>query len=338
MLTDWRLWKRYPVLILVRFMQNTIRTTALLFFIMILALVTTVKKVDDLPVGFIAISLGLNWLLMFYFGAKLRRFKICLYPVMFVLNPFFNWYYMIYGIFTAGQRTWGGPRADAATADNNTSAREAIERAEEQGDELNVVPETFKSAYEARKGRFKTDQEKSAVLGRTKSQVLPPRDAEGKFSARRKTASGFYAHPDEADGPRAAMPSSHDSLDSLPPPVSPVPGRLPGSSYLVYIPTGMERLMGDEDRRKYFLAHQAQQGRRQARSEATQQENSRRQAPRLELNQPFDTRGISGQSDITRNHRYAQVVCGDSRTAAANRTQASGLGGPGRRECDEGGL
>jgi len=33
MLTDIRLWKRYPLLCVVRFMQNTIRTTALLFVI-----------------------------------------------------------------------------------------------------------------------------------------------------------------------------------------------------------------------------------------------------------------------------------------------------------------
>lgn len=143
MLTDWRLWRRYPVLVLYRFCQNTIRTTALLFFIMVLALLSTEKSLSDLPVGFIAISLGLNWLMMIYFGAKLRRYKIWLYPVMFVLNPFLNWYYMVYGIFTAGQRTWGGPRADAGAADKNTTVQEAIEHAEQTGDELNIKPETF---------------------------------------------------------------------------------------------------------------------------------------------------------------------------------------------------
>ncbi|CAK7232471.1 hypothetical protein SCUCBS95973_008270 [Sporothrix curviconia] len=152
MLTDWRLWKRYPILIFVRFMQNTIRTTALLFFIMVLALMTTSKKIADLPVGFIAVSLGLNWVMMIYFGFKLRRFKIMLYPLMFVLNPFFNWYYMVYGIFTAGQRTWGGPRADAAAADGDkTTVQEAIEQAEKQGDDLNIVPETFLPAAEVQR-------------------------------------------------------------------------------------------------------------------------------------------------------------------------------------------
>jgi chitin synthase len=199
MLTDWRLWKRYPVLILVRFMQNTIRTTALLFFIMVLALLTTVKKVDDLPVGFIAVSLGLNWLLMLYFGAKLRRFKTWLYPLMFILNPFYNWLYMVYGIFTAGQRTWGGPRADAAAADAHTTAREAVEQAEKQGDELNVAPETFKAAHEARRAASNRKSTATSELGRTRSVVRPPDKIDGKFSARQKTASGTYAHPDEID-------------------------------------------------------------------------------------------------------------------------------------------
>lgn len=181
MLTDWRLWKRYPALILVRFMQNTIRTTALLFFIMVLALLTSTAKVRDLPVGFIAVSLGLNWLLMLYFGAKLKRFKIWLYPLMFILNPAFNWYYMVYGVLTAGTRTWGGPRADAATADVHTTAREAAEQAAEQGDELNIVPESFKPAQEAR--ALANDRGYVASsLARKRSVVRPPDTVDGQFS------------------------------------------------------------------------------------------------------------------------------------------------------------
>ncbi|KAG6020297.1 hypothetical protein E4U40_006220 [Claviceps sp. LM458 group G5] len=186
MLTDWRLWKRYPVLILVRFMQNSIRTTALLFFIMVIALVTTTAKLHDLPVGFIAVSLGLNWLLMLYFGAKLKRFKIWLYPLMFIMNPLFNWYYMVYGILTAGSRTWGGPRADAAAADQNTTAREAAERAEKLGDELNIVPETFKPAKEARIIADGTSGG-SVLVSRKRSIVRPPDAVDGRFSSPRKT-------------------------------------------------------------------------------------------------------------------------------------------------------
>jgi chitin synthase len=145
MITDVRLWVKYPLLCSVRFMQNTIRTTALLFFIMIVALITTSKKVDDLPVGFIGIALGLNYLLMLYFGLCLGRYKAWLYPLMFLVNPFLNWTYMVYGIFTVGQRTWGGPRADAAIADDQTTPYEAVQHAKELGDEFNVDVKTFRA-------------------------------------------------------------------------------------------------------------------------------------------------------------------------------------------------
>ncbi|KAJ4418610.1 hypothetical protein N0V85_001372 [Neurospora sp. IMI 360204] len=289
MLTDWRLWKRYPILILVRFMQNTIRTTALLFFIMVLALITTTKKIDDLPVGFIAISLGLNWLMMIYFGAKLRRFKIWLYPMMFVLNPFFNWYYMIYGIFTAGQRTWGGPRADAAAADSTTTAQEAIEIAEKTGDDLNIVPESFIPAAQERKGILAGSVEDKGFttgtstggLGRSKSILQPPDKLVGKFAAPERSANGLYQHFDDsmasvslfahAGGSSLMLPTvagsattskrhhqqhqhqhqlqHRDSFDS-----TFSAHTTGGNSMSVYMPRRVESIMGEEDRRKYELA------------------------------------------------------------------------------------
>jgi chitin synthase len=260
MLTDWRLWKRYPTLVLVRFMQNTIRTTALLFFIMVIALLSTAATVKDLPVGFIAVSLGLNWVLMLYFGAKLRRFKIWLYPIMFALNPFFNWYYMVYGIFTAGQRTWGGPRADAAAADTTTTAREAVEKAEELGDELNVVPESFIPAREARIARSKSSVAGPAIgttgtatggLGRRKSMVRPPDTVDGIFSARQRTNEGLYAHVDNVNAaasapglPRWQIRERQDSFDSV-------------ASDTMREGRAMQSLMGCEDRRKYQAAQRA---------------------------------------------------------------------------------
>nr|KMM67908.1 class VI chitin synthase [Coccidioides posadasii RMSCC 3488] len=176
MLTDARLWFRYPVLCLVRFMQNTIRTTALLFFIMVISIITTSNRVSNLPVGFIAVSLGLNYLLMFYFGLKLRRYKAWLYPMMFILNPFFNWLYMVYGIFTAGQRTWGGPRADAAAADSTTTPTQAAEQAEKEGDELNVKVETFTTG---------------AALPDS-VPVHPSDNIEGRFAPPERNSQGYY--------------------------------------------------------------------------------------------------------------------------------------------------
>ncbi|KAI1113652.1 family 2 glycosyltransferase [Nemania sp. NC0429] len=255
MLTDWRLWKRYPILLVVRFAQNTIRTTALLFFILVLSLATTTMRIDQLPIGFIGVSLGLNWLLMIYFGWKLKRFKIMLYPVMFVLNPFFNWYYMVYGIFTAGQRTWGGPRADAATADQDTTPQQAIEQAENTGDDLNIVPETFMPAAEVQRGN--SLKEKGVSVARSKSKLLPPEKIEGKFAAPEKKADGFYVHDEESRysfntlggsssyGMKSRLAlQNRDSWESF----------LTTGNNSVYLPRRVESIMGDEDRKKYELA------------------------------------------------------------------------------------
>ncbi|KAL8806256.1 MAG: hypothetical protein Q9200_005104 [Gallowayella weberi] len=251
MLTDVRLWKRYPLLCIVRFMQNTIRTTALLFFIMVLSIITTSNKIKNLPVGFIAVSLGLNWLLMLYFGAKLRRFKIWLYPVMFIINPFFNWVYMVYGIFTAGQRTWGGPRADAGAADPHTSPQEAIEHAEATGDDLNVVPETFKPAVEARH----PEKRPGAI------PLQPSEHLEGRFAPAERLPGGWYMQnndsgltlpnmlPRDPNAPRIPL-HPRDSMDSF------ITAASAGNS--VYMPRRVESIMGEEDRRKYFFAQQAQ--------------------------------------------------------------------------------
>jgi chitin synthase len=242
MLTDIRLWKRYPLLCIVRFMQNTIRTTALLFFIMVISLLTTSQKISNLPVGFIAISLGLNWLLMLYFGAKLGRYKIMLYPVMFVVNPFLNWVYMVYGIFTAGQRTWGGPRADAGTADKDTTPQEAIEQAEAQGDDLNVVPETFKAAAEQKKHRP------------TPVPLQPSDNMEGRFAPAERLPNGWYQQGNDSGltlpnmmprNPNAPQLPLHPrtSLDSF------VSQTSAGNS--VYLPRRVESFMDPEDARMY---------------------------------------------------------------------------------------
>jgi len=251
MLTDIRLWKRYPLLCIVRFMQNTIRTTALLFFIMVLSIITTSNKIKNLPVGFIAVSLGLNWLLMLYFGAKLRRFKIWLYPIMFIINPFFNWVYMVYGIFTAGQRTWGGPRADAGKADAGTTPQQAIEHAEATGDDLNVVPESFKPAVH--------EQHPEKPLGTVPLQ--PTERLEGRFAPAERLPGGWYLQnndsgltlpnmlPRDPNVPHIPL-HPRDSFDSFVTSAS--------ANNSVYMPRRVESIMGDEDRRKYLFAQQAQ--------------------------------------------------------------------------------
>lgn len=238
MLTDVRIWKRYPILAVVRFAQNTIRTTGLLFFIILLAIITTSKAVDNLPVGFILISLGLNWLMMIYFGAKLRRFKIWLYPVMFVINPFFNWFYMVYGIFTAGQRTWGGPRADAGAADSNTSPRDAVAHGEATGDDLNVVPETFKQAT----GQF----------GPHDVSLQPPDSVDGRFAAAELLPGGWYQHGEDSMVSLGRVPLNAKSAHRRLPlhPRASFDSSISGAESSVYMPRRVESLMSEKRNEK----------------------------------------------------------------------------------------
>ena len=207
MLTDFRLWRKYPLLCLIRLMQDTIRTTALLFTIMMISVATKSSKFGDLPWQFICVSLGLNWLMMLYFAAKLTRLKAALYPVMFVLNPFMNWIYMVYGIFTAGQRTWGGPRADAGAADAKITPQEAIEYAVATGDDLNIVPETFKPALQARQRRVKH------------STLAPSPSVEGRFAPAEQMSNGGYRvhrpSSGESDIDLKDFRYSHDSSGDL---------------------------------------------------------------------------------------------------------------------------
>ncbi|RFU35670.1 hypothetical protein B7463_g651, partial [Scytalidium lignicola] len=240
MLTDVRIWRQYPILSLVRFMQNTIRTTALLFFIMLLSIITTTKKVKDLPVGFIAISLGLNWLMMIYFGIKLKRFKIWLYPIMFVINPFLNWYYMIYGIFTAGQRTWGGPRVDAALADANMASQQVIDKAMDSGDGLNLVPETFKNAMEV--------EDEELITPRTPVPLQPPQQIEGHFAIPEKPTETWNRQKDETLVESGARSVHQNNLEMSPDAV------LQTNINSSYLPCQIPNIMGEEDRTKYTIA------------------------------------------------------------------------------------
>jgi chitin synthase len=196
MLTDARLWKQYPLLLLLRLTTLTVRTTSMLLLITLVAVATTSQEAAVLPWEFMLMSLGLGWVMMFYFAIKLHRWKALLYPLMWFCIPFFNWIFMVYGIFTAGQRTWGGPRADAGAADSNITAQQAIEHARDTGDDLNVVPETFRPAAQTRKRHTRPSalQPSASVEGRfvsaepgsTESFLLERGLEEGSEPSRRR--------------------------------------------------------------------------------------------------------------------------------------------------------
>ncbi|KAJ5904095.1 hypothetical protein N7504_006478 [Penicillium tannophilum] len=279
MITDVRLWKRYPLLCLVRFMQNTIRTTTLLFFMMAIALLTTSKRTDDLPVGFIGVSLGLNYLLMLYFGFRLKRYKAWLYPIMFILNPIFNWIYMMYGIFTAGQRTWGGPRADAAAADDQTTPGEAVEQARKQGDEFNVDIQTFRTSLVRRKS----------------VPVRPSSHVEGRFAPSEQLLDGFYINTCEDDPGTAQQQNTPEDTPRFRPPdvfrdslESDFTASSEGITNRAPTPRNAESSMSEEDQQKLYHARQA----RLSTSLPIMEESENDISPNFDENGPTDPEPI----------------------------------------------
>lgn len=80
---------------------------------------------------------------------------------------------MVYGIFTAGQRTWGGPRADAGQADAVTTPQAVIERAEAMDDDLNLVPETFRPIPKPPPWRDPVENARLSLPGRSRVPLHP---------------------------------------------------------------------------------------------------------------------------------------------------------------------
>ena len=152
---------------------------------------------------------------------------------------------MVYGIFTAGQRTWGGPRADAGRADEKTTPGQAIENAAAQGDELNVVPETFKPALEAATHRMPHQ-----------APLLPSGHLDGRFTPAIEIAGGWYRQISDSGRlhsdmtPRLAeggftysKERRSDSMDSFYSADSPTNS--------AYIPRRVESIVGLEDALTY---------------------------------------------------------------------------------------
>ena len=105
---------------------------------------------------------------------------------------------MVYGIFTAGQRTWGGPRADAGKADEKTTPEQAIEKAAARGDELNVIPETFKPALEVLRHRRPHHP-----------PLLPSEHLEGRFTSAEPLAGGWFRQVNDSGALHSDMTPRH---------------------------------------------------------------------------------------------------------------------------------
>ncbi|KAJ3107944.1 hypothetical protein HDU96_007732 [Phlyctochytrium bullatum] len=113
------MWSKYPLLttlrlLFVSFRSVTLLTYVLLFTIIILAVNNDPDFQDPftatVPAAFLVTPLLINWACFSVFAIKLRRVKLFLYPVFYVLHPFIAWIITIYSVCTILVRSWGGPR------------------------------------------------------------------------------------------------------------------------------------------------------------------------------------------------------------------------------------
>lgn len=122
-----------------------------------------------------------------------------------------------------------------------------------------MIPETFRPAVEAQK----TDQLRYRV-GAAHDGLQPDDHIDGRFAASEQLANGYYNHhindsmgtlPDQLyrnpDAPRLPL-QPRASFDSF------ISGTSTSAGNSVYFPRRVESIMGEEDRRKYFVAQSNQ--------------------------------------------------------------------------------
>ncbi|KAG0019524.1 hypothetical protein BGZ80_005702 [Entomortierella chlamydospora] len=133
-LSDPRLWRKYPWLLSIRLVQDIVTGTSMVSYITIVAIASGMAHWSIIWLGLLVAYFILNWALMFTYGLWLGRYKALLYPLMFFIGPFVSWFLLVYGVITANERTWGGPRADAAAKKDKENGD--VEKGEEnEGDD-----------------------------------------------------------------------------------------------------------------------------------------------------------------------------------------------------------
>lgn len=139
---------------------------------------------------------------MFYFGWCLHRWKALWYPLLFIFNPFINWYILVKAVWNFRDGAWGGPREqkksepDSSTSGTATPATPVFPPAPPPPVPTPAAPTTAESKAlldfeidEVRLHRARSTKERDDV----REETVPQRSLSGRFAPKRKDSK---AHSD----------------------------------------------------------------------------------------------------------------------------------------------
>jgi chitin synthase len=105
-----KLWKKYPFLLVVSFLNEVLRHSAIFGYVLIMHVVISWESMAFTILAILG-PLFVNWFCLSIYAFHLRRYKsIALYPLLYVIQPLFGWISTLYSILTSHSHTWGGPR------------------------------------------------------------------------------------------------------------------------------------------------------------------------------------------------------------------------------------
>ncbi|KAF3937379.1 hypothetical protein ABW19_dt0205681 [Dactylella cylindrospora] len=227
--------------------------------LILLSLATGVQASESLPIALIVLSLGVNWLIMFWYGYQLQRKKSWLYPVLFLINPLLNWFYLVASVYTFRRRSWGGPRVKKAGESVETEEedepsddrpeRTASERDKERENKLpwRTLSGRFAPARVNEDGLYHRSELELPMSGRSSVALPQPAPSEGAYTADPNIDRGRtdYLIPPAPNHLNRNSVLTHTSYDSE-------VGRLyaPAQNFL-----HADSDQGDEERHGYVAEH-----------------------------------------------------------------------------------
>ncbi|KAI9176034.1 hypothetical protein H9P43_006398 [Blastocladiella emersonii ATCC 22665] len=112
-------WRKYPLLMLTKFFQILKVGGAITYILLVELLFNLIFDYSTFKWDYLVwllIVIIPNWLFVTVWAVLEKRLKaVLVFPAYYFFNPFFMISILLYSFLTVRQRTWGGPRAAAAT-------------------------------------------------------------------------------------------------------------------------------------------------------------------------------------------------------------------------------